>query len=664
MSPSLSRWTTAAGEILRGHYRRLDYEPVLVAMLALRRLDCMAHPGATDRFSLSVLRNTTTPEAVLQHIRGLPDEIRRPLEALEFHAELPRLISADLLRPLVEHTLTLDLSPSSVSTYQMGLFFEEILRQFTTGPDLGDYYTPTDVIELVVALATAPLESQLAERTAPLRLYDPTCGSGGLLAHARRRLIEQYPRLACHIYGQDLNPRAYAVAAIDALLQEAGEIRFGDTLTDDHFAGQHFDLMLANPPYGVDWKQQQAAVRKEHALGQRGRFGPGLPRVTDGSLLFLLHMLAKCHPPEMGGSRIAVVFNGSPLFTGNAGSGESQIRRHLIENDLVEAIVCLPESLFVNTAISTYLWLVTNRKERERAGFIQLIDATERASPMRRALGEKRKELGPEAISAILAEHRECAESDTSKMCRGTDFGFRRHTIERARRMVFAMTAESADAVATSKAAEALVMSAPSEPTAPVQQSFFDAWEEAPVANGARSPLHVALAALVGQEWLSRAAFEAAATQSLKRAGVALSGPLRKTLLQTCGRSDERGECCVDANGRPEADPERRDYESVPLGTTIDDYMRQEVLPHWQDAWVNNEVCDPVDGQPGIVGYEINPRRLFYRYTPPRPLEEIDAELRELFAHELKLMSDVLGVPVSPAVADWLQELRGPKPVA
>ncbi|NOQ33299.1 MAG: N-6 DNA methylase, partial [Methanosarcinales archaeon] len=421
------------------------------------------------------------------------------------------------------------------------------------------------------------------------------------------------------------NPQSYAICGSDMMIKGQGldNIMFGDSFTNDYFSDKKFDYMLANPPFGVEWKPQQNFIRKEHEeQGFGGRFGAGLPRINDGSFLFLQHQISKMKDPEEGGTRLSIVFNGSPLFTGAAGSGESNIRQWIIENDWLEAIVALPDQLFYNTGISTYLWIVTNRKEEHRRGKIQLIDATGFFTKMRKSLGNKRNEIGdgrdgkPDHIAGITRLYGDFTEGEHVRIFDNADFGYQRITVERPLRLNFAVSDERLGKVMEAKPFVNLATS---------KKRKDQAKARAEIATGAKMQQSI-LDALDTHSLSSsgviknRDEFTKLLRGAFKDSGVKVALPLFKAILMALSERDETAEICTDKKGNIEPDSELRDYENVPLTEEIADYMAREVLPHVPDAWV--------DESKTRVGYEINFNRYFYKYTPPRPLGEIEVDLK------------------------------------
>ena len=430
--------------------------------------------------------------------------------------------------------------------------------------------------------------------------------------------------------------------------QDPDHITYGSTLSNDRHAGQGFDYLIANPPYGKDWKRDEDAVRAEHERGTAGRFGPGLPRISDGQLLFLLHMLAHAKEPKAGGSRIAIIMNGSPLFTGDAGSGESEIRRYVLEQDLLEALIALPEQLFYNTGIATYVWVVTNRKAAKRRGKVQLIDATSFWVPMRKSLGDKRREIPQERAQDILKVLANFKDGETRTVAKDgkeeqvivnrvfstTHFGFRKITVERPLRLNFQANAERSARLEEERGFQALAQSKKKGAAAAKEQAEGRTEQEA---------IRRLVSSLPATVYKDRDKFEKVLDAAVKKAAFKLSGPVANAILSALSERDETAEICRDEEGNPESDSELRDTESVPLSESIDTFFAREVKPHVPDAWIDTERRDNKDGQVGLVGYEINFNRYFYRYTPPRPLEEIEADIRAIETDILHMLAEVTG---------------------
>ena len=661
-------WSVA--DLIRDSFKRGHYQDVILPLTVLRRLDCVLAPTREQVWKINAKYKgkLEKPERQLckasgfafyntslydfekllgdhahlaknlrNYISGFSPNMVEVIEHFGFDNTITELEKAKLLYKVLERFKNADLRPESVSNVQMGTIFEELIRKFNEALDEnpGEHFTPRDVVRLMVDLLLAGDDARLKKPGAVITVCDPCCGTGGMLTIAKEYIHGDgqkgiNPRAYVHLFGQEVNPETFAVCKSDLFIKssdgtDAEHVLFGSTLSDDLHAGRRFDYLIANPPYGKDWKRDQEAVEAEHARGEAGRFAPGLPRISDGQLLFLQHMLAHMKPPADGGSRVAIIMNGSPLFTGDAGGGESEIRRWIFENDWLEALVALPEQMFYNTGIATYVWVLTNRKAKERKGKVQLVDATSFWTPMRKSLGDKRREIQPEKASEILSIHRGFAEGEHSKVFPATYFGYRKITVERPLRLNFQASAERIARLETEPAFRNLAVSKKKAGTTA-------AADEEAAGRAEQEAIRSMLKALPDKLSKDRAKFVLALDGAAARAGLKLAAPIRKAILAALGEHDETAEICLDAQGNPEPDPELRDYENVTLGERIEDYFAREVTPHVPNAWINMAVRDEKDGQVGRVGYEINFNRYFYKYVAPRPLEEIDAEIRALEA--------------------------------
>ena len=560
---------------------------------------------------------------LVSYIKGFSANVRTIFDFFEFESEIEKTREANILYLVVSKFSDVDLHPSEVANDEMGLIFENLIRRFNelANETAGDHFTPREVIRLMVNLLFINDDHLLATPGTVRKLLDPACGTGGMLAEAQNYLREHHSAAKLYTYGQDYNKRAFATAASDMLMKEVAHngggdnVRFGDIFTEDQFPRETFDYLLANPPFGVDWKKQAREIENEHKKqSHAGRFGAGLPRVNDGSLLFLQHMVSKFEPvlPEQHkhGSRLAIVFSGSPLFTGGAGSGESDIRKWIIENDWLEAVIALPEQMFYNTGIGTYIWIVTNRKEKRRRGKIQLLDARECFIPMRRSLGDKRRKIGegkdgePDQIADIVKLYGRFKEGDTSKSFDNADFGYTRVTVERPLRLRYQMTLED----------EARFLDACPHLLDDVQAIDKELGRKAQLDwNAVWSRIEALLHARKSR-WK-------ASEQKLFRSVFTQKDPEGERVQQ-----DEKGNAF-------ESDADLRDFENVPLKEDIDAYFVREVLPHVPDAWM--------DRAKNKVGYEINFNRHFYRHTPPRDLAAIDADLKASEEEFMRLFKEV-----------------------
>lgn len=647
-------------DILRDAISRRHYPDILVGFLLMRRIDCSqvcADPEAGNGFGLPSRRKGTEsramettfdrllddPSHLAANIQRFIDEQAGDLRDILSHLQMPRMIAmleeAGLLTFVVEAFCSLDLTPGQVSNQDLGAFFEEILYSLVPhANDWAAYFTPKDVIGLIAALVAAQ-DPRLGEPNARRSVYDCCCGSGGLLIGVREGIEQLAPGVQVALYGQELNPETYALCRADLSLRQrdgqTSDIRLGNTLSADGFSGRVFDFLTANPPFGVSWKGCRALVEQEARLGVQGRFPAGLPSVSDGQLLFLQHLIAHMKPVEDGGSLIAIVMNGSPLFSGGAGSGENSVRRFVLERDLLSAIIALPEHLFQNTGMATYLWLLSNRKPPARQGLVQVIDAREWHRPLRRNQGEKRRELSPEHISALVDLFLTGAEGEHSRMCPAASFGSREIVVERPLRLRFQVTTERLARLAQ------LPIFQDQEPviTQPaLWQGTGDGLERSRL-----QAISDVLTSLPHASYRDRAAFLEDVCAAAGVQGVRLTSAEMDAVLLTLGEHDETAEPCVDARGNPEADPELRDHERVPLGEDLSAFFAREVLPYVPDAWINPTYCDALDGQIGKVGYEINVGKLFHRYEPLRDPEEIMKEILALEEETRRLLRGIIG---------------------
>ncbi|MBI2059372.1 MAG: SAM-dependent DNA methyltransferase [Nitrospirae bacterium] len=645
-------WSVA--DLLRGPYRPNQYKDVMLPLTVLRRLDCVLEPTKakvleklkslqggkvknvepilcrvagvpfynTSRFSFEKLKGDPNNVAanLTHYIKGFSSRAREIIEHFGFEEHIAKLDKADRLFLVVSKFCEIDLHPDKVPNIEMGTIFEELIRKFNeaSNEEAGDHFTPREVIRLMVNLLFLPDNDVLTTKGIVKTLYDPAAGTGGMLSVAEEYVRELNPDARLEVFGQDFNPQAYAICGSDMMIkgQSLDNIRFGDSFTQDHHAGRNFDYMLANPPFGVEWKPQEKVIRKEHEeQGFGGRFGAGLPRINDGSFLFLQHMIGKMKEAKEGGTRLGIVFNGSPLFTGSAGSGESEIRKWIIENDWLEGIVALPDQLFYNTGIYTYLWIVTNRKEKSRRGKIQLVNGTTFFSKMRKSLGQKRHEIGESHRNEITRLYGEFKEGEFVRIFDNPDFGYRRITVDRPLRLNFAVTEER---VARLREASAFMSLAASQK----KDKKLRLAKEGAGQEEQKLILAILKNKMDTSTFKNREEFLGRLKQAFTDGHWTVGGPLIKAVLESLSERDESAEICQDFKGNPEPDPELRDYENVPLKEDVTEYMKREVLPHVADCWVDESKTK--------IGYEINFNRYFYKYAPPRPLAEIEADLKKI----------------------------------
>ncbi|MBL0553606.1 N-6 DNA methylase [Aeromonas caviae] len=645
---SLANLIWSVADLLRGDFKQSQYGRIILPFTVLRRLECVLAPTRdkvlataestkampelarhklllnaagqsfynTAKLTLDNLGEKQIGDNLDAYVRGFSREAFEVFEHFNFAASIDLLEDADLLYKVVRNFANVDLSPETVDNYHMGLVFEELIRKFaeSSNETAGEHFTPRDIVRLTTSLVFAADDEALTTAGVVRTIYDPTAGTGGFLSCGMEYLHELNPAARLATFGQELNPESFAICKADMLIkgQDISNIKLGNTLSDDQLPQEKFDYCLSNPPFGVDWKKVEKQVRDEHLLkGHSGRFGAGLPRVSDGSLLFLQHLIAKMKPE---GARIGIILNGSPLFTGGAGSGESEIRRYILEHDLLDTLVALPTDMFYNTGIATYVWVLSNHKPAERKGKVLLINASDLHSPMRKSLGSKRKQLGDEAIEQIVRLASRFEASPIAKIFPTTAFGYRRITVERPLKLAF--TPQDAERLASLTADKG--------------------W--AKLDGTLQSAILTALGQFSETKLLSRDKFKKQLTKLLGE--VKLPAPAFKLLVNHLAEQDDAAEVCK-TKGEPEANSDLRDNENVPLGEDIHEYLQREVLPHVPDAWIDTSKTDPVDGQVGIVGYEIPFNRHFYQYQPPRELAAIDADLDAVAKEIMQLLAEV-----------------------
>lgn len=713
---------------LRGPYRPPQYRKVMLPLTVLRRLDCVLEPtkdavlaefarltakSMSEPAMRPVLARVADPSRkqaplynvspftfrkllddpeniaanLTNYIQGFSPKVREIFEMFKFEAEIEELDKKDRLYLIIKEFANIDLHPSTLDNAHMGQLFEELVRRFNeqANEEAGDHFTPREVIRLIADLAYTG-DEELYRRGIARTIYDPTCGTGGMLSISEEHIKAQNPEAELTLFGQEYNEESYAICCSDLLIKDepVDNIKFGNTLGTkkgggDLLADQLFHYMLANPPFGVEWKPEKETVEDEHQkLGFSGRFGPGLPRISDGALLFLLHMLSKRHPgPDAGGpgSKIAVVFNGSPLFAGEPGSGESNTRRWIIENDWLDAVVALPDQLFYNTGIYTYIWLVSNRKPAERQGKVQLIDATGHYVKMKKSLGNKRNEIGdgtegrPNQLAEITRLYAENKDGGTamvdgkervcSKIFNNHEFGYLRLTVERPLRLNFQVSEERIAQLKEHNEFKKLATSKKKPGTHAHDDEVFhgrlhqeyllrvlESFEDGRIFRN-QADFEAELDAVVGR------------MHADKKKKVKLDLSEKKVLVAGLSQRDPKADIIRSRNGALVADAELRDTELVTLPAGLpaklpfeyakdadptdllhlvqaycEDYFEREVIPHWPDAWV--------DYSKTKLGYEIPLSRHFYTYAPPRPLPAIEGDIKGLEAEILDLLREVV----------------------
>jgi type I restriction enzyme M protein len=643
-------WSVA--DLLRGDYKRHEYGQVILPFTLLRRLDAVMAPTrdavrrrdagldiqnkqrvleiaaklpfynvSAQDFATIAADAASAAKNLRDYVNGFSPNIREILARFDLDNEITRLASAKLLYRVVGRFAEMrDLD--KLSNHDMGYVFEHLIRKFAedSNETAGEHFTPREIIKLMVNLVIAPDKDTVAGEGQVINILDPACGTGGMLTAAEDHIKSINPKAEVYLFGQEVNGEAWAVCQSDMLMRhQRGHIHFGNSFSADGHSDKKFDYMLSNPPFGVEWKKVKDEIEAEVELGHAGRFGAGTPRINDGSFLFLQNMISKMEPVEGKGARLAIVFNGSPLFTGAAESGESKIRQWILENDLLEGIVALPDQLFYNTGISTYFWILSNRKAKPLRGKVILLDARDQWEKMRKSLGDKRKQISDPQIKHItelyvdaahVAADAEHPDHGKVKIFRTRDFGYHRITVERPLKLRFEITDDTLTALENAKA--------------------LAKWDE-------REALVAALRGSVGSVWWTKKEATAALRAAVSAAGAWWPGTaaLLKGFWAAVSISDPDGEVQKTKDGDVLPDPDLRDYENIPLDEDIDTYFAREVTPHVPDAWIDHDKTK--------TGYEIPFTRHFYVYTPPRPLAEIDAELRELGTQIQKLLGEVTG---------------------
>jgi type I restriction enzyme M protein len=650
-------------DLLRGSYKRNEYQKVILPFTVLKRFDCVLsdtkeqvvaeHQKYKHQFQYldNILSQASKhsfynyskfdfkklledpeniKENLIHYIDSFSNNVQDIFTNFDIKNHIERLSKTNLLFLLMKKfsESTIDLHPDVVSNYEMGTIFEELIRRFSeqSNEEAGEHFTPRDVVKLMTRMMFIENGQNLKKEDIIRTIYDPACGTGGMLTSCKDFILEMNPSITCLLFGQEINPEIYAICKSDILMKgdESDNIKGPmSTLSQDQFKDKKFNYIISNPPYGRKWEQDEQAVKKEAENGFEGRFGAGLPRINDGQLLFLQHMISKMNKNEK--SRIAVITNGSPLFTGDAGQGESDIRKWIIENDLLEAIIALPEQLFYNTGIRTYIWILTNQKPQERLGKIQLIDATANFKKMRRGLGYKRNYLSEEDdTSGIVNLFDRYEENEKSKVFDNEDFGYTKVTVERPLQLNFQVTEERLENLYTIKAFANLSKSKNKNPELKLEEEEKGREKQENIIHSLKN-----IGIELFKNWDE---FEIKTNEALK--SFRLSPNLIKNIILALSEHDDTANYVTDKKGKKQADTNLRDYEKIPLKQDINKYFEKEVLPYYPDAWM--------DRKKDKVGYEINFTRYFYKYTPPRPLEEIEQDIKKVTAEIQELIKEDL----------------------
>lgn len=650
-------WSIA--ESLRGTYKEEDYRKVMIPMIVLRRFDCLLEKYNREEIKevcelYEVIENHQEREKIIlddlkenhkidipfyntsnftwkkllddseniesnlkEYINGFSENVRGIIGKFKFKDEIEFLSKKDKLYAIVQKIGEVDLHIDAVSNNKMGYIYEEILRRFTENSAAGEQYTPREVIRLCMEMLFEGKEHFLSEKGKIISIADFCCGTGGMLSIGEEYIEKINPNAIVNVYGQEILDESFAICQADMLMkgQNPDNIRLGNTLTEDKFKNEKMRFLISNPPFGVTWKDEEKKVKEEASKGFEGRFGAGTPRVSDGSLLFLQNMISKMYDDEEG-SRIAIIFNGSPLFTGDAGSGESNIRKYIIENDLLEGIIALPTDMFYNTGIATYIWVITNRKDEKRKGKIQLVNATEYYSLMRKSLGNKRKEILPEQIKEIKEIYSKFEESENCKIFDNEDFGYRKVTIERPLKLKFEVNEENIENVKDVTAFKNLAVSKKKD--AVIKEA-----EEKEGLEKQKKVIETLESFVYGEIYLSRDKFVKELKKRLKEKDATVSAAAIKGIVGAIGVNSDEAEVCRDSKGNIESDSSLRDTETIPLKEDVWKYFDREVKPHVSDAYIDESSLDN-------IGYEIPFTRHFYKYEELRPFSEIMKEVEEL----------------------------------
>ena len=662
-------WNIA--ESLRGTYKEEDYRKVMLPLIVIRRFDCLLDDYDRETIKsvyeeYDFLPEEERDELVIvdlkenhninlqfynvsdftwkkllddseniksnfeEYLNGFSNNVKEIIGKFKFKDEINQLDKKDKLYAVLSKMYEVDLHINSVSNNKMGYIYEEMLRRFTENSAAGEQYTPREVIRLCMEMLFMGKENFLTEEGKVISIADFCCGTGGMLSIAEDYIKNLNQNAIVNVYGQELLDESFAICQADMLMkgQNPDNIRLGNTLTQDRFSGEKIRFLISNPPFGVTWKDEEKKVKEEADLGFDGRFGAGTPRVSDGSLLFLQNMISKMYDDEEG-SRIAIIFNGSPLFTGDAGSGESNIRKWIIENDLLEGIIALPTDMFYNTGIATYIWVLTNKKEEKRKGKIQLVNASEYYQSMRKSLGNKRKEITLEQIEEIKNIYERFEESENSKIFDNEDFGYRKVTIERPLKLSFKVNEEAIENVKNTTQFINLAVSKKKDLAVKEMEEHEGRQKQEKLIKLLESFDNTL-------EYMDRDKFIKDLKAKSKEFDIALSAGLIKAIVNAIGVRNEDAEVCKDSKGNIESDSSLKDTESIGLKEDVYEYFEKEVKPHVNDAYIDESSINN-------IGYEIPFTRHFYKYEELRAFEDIMKEVESLESEIALEIRKVLG---------------------
>lgn len=656
--------------LIRDKFKRGDYQDVILPLTVLRRIDCVLEPTkdqvlesynkyknklnktALDKklkqaaeapfynfskFTFPRLLNEpqNIQENLFEYIHSFSPNMQDVLNNFQFKGTIQALHKHRLLYKVVKRFCSskIDLHPNNLKNSSMGDIFEELIRRFNEALDEnpGEHFTPREVVHLMAELAISPDKDRFEEGKI-IHIYDPCCGTGGMLTETEERIKNINEDVDIWLFGQEVNPETYAVCKADMFMKlkeerAADNIADDSTFSNDAFSDRTFDYMLANPPYGKDWKSDKDEIMEEYKRGYGGRFGAGLPSISDGQLLFIQNMLSKMQDKKKGGSRIAVISNASPLFTADPNfrdsKNECDIRRWILENDWLEALIRLPEQMFYNTPITTYIWVLSNRKKEERKGKVQIIDASgeEFWTLLPKNKGKKRREITEEQIQEILKIYNDIEENDFSQIHDMKEFGYRKVRIERPLRENYKATPERIDKIWEERAFKNLTKKKNGKE------------KQKAIINSLRNMNEVF--------YSSREEYEKELNNVLEKENLKLKKSIINNIFSALGKKDTEAEIVRNKKGNPESDSDLTDYEYVPLDKNVQEYFEEEVKPYVKDAWINEDMKDEKDGKLGKIGYEINFNRYFYEYEPPRPLEEIENDIEKVEGEILEMIKEV-----------------------
>ena len=663
----------AIADKLTGVYKPHEYGEVILPLTVIRRFDCIladTKDAVLEKFETVknlpmrdvLLRNASgkafyntskfTFERLLDdpdnieanfrdYLNGFSENVQDILEKFKFDGQITTMANKGILYIVIKEFTTpkANLHPDVISNLEMGYIFEEIIRRFSEShnEDAGQHYTPREVIQLMVNILFYDDNDMLSGNNVAKTIYDPACGTGGMLSVAEEYLHQLNASTELMAFGQELNDQTFAICKADMLIKgnNADFIKDGNTLSDDQFEGQTFDYILSNPPFGREWKNEKAAVEAESKRGFAGRFGPGLPAASDGQMLFLLTAISKMKEPKDGGSRIAIIHNGSPLFTGDAGSGPSEIRKYILENDLLEAIIALPNDIFYNTGIATYIWVLSNKKAgTKREGKVQLINANGLYEKRRKALGNKRNDIPESAIQEITRLYGDFVESEISKIFDTTDFGYTKITVEQPYRLRFRASYERMKLLLDNKDTFASKLKKILEEEFPGKKLHPSILKDGFIVN----VLNICADLEENKPYKNIDDFQKDFTK-IWREKTNVTGEIQPEIIDFISMlfamENPDADIFRDEKGKPIANPELRDTENVPLKEDIQTYFEREVLPFAPDAWI--------DEKKSKVGYEIPFTRYFYKYEAPKPSAEIMQEILAIEAELDGVLAEVFG---------------------